>query len=160
MSVSADHWYVWIMSYSQEKYNLTFGIGLLLACYPLTAAAQTSGFIYVATNDPGGNVILQYNRAGDGSLTKISQSPTGGLGGTGNGVGNLDPLGSQDSLVLSESGSVLVAVNAGSNELSSLSAGTAGVHFLSKVSSGGSFPNSVAVRGSLVYAVNAHGTPN
>jgi len=118
------------------------------------------GFVYIATNQPAGNTVIEYIRALDGSLTQASQAPTGGLGGTGNGVGNLDPLGSQDSLVLNENGSVLLAVNAGSNELSSLTAGNSGVHLLSKVSSGGSFPNSVALKGRLVYVLNAHGTPN
>jgi 6-phosphogluconolactonase len=54
----------------------------------------------------------------------------------------------------------LLAINAGSNQLSSLSAGRSGVRLLSNISSGGSFPNSVALNGSLVYVVNAHGTPN
>jgi 6-phosphogluconolactonase (cycloisomerase 2 family) len=88
-----------------------------------------------------------------------SEVSTQGLGGTGNGVGALDPLGSQDSLVLTDGGSLLLAVNAGSNELSSLSASSSGLAFSSKVASGGLFPNSVAVYGTLVYVLNAH-TPN
>ena len=71
---------------------------LCLVAMPAHAATQsTTGFVYVATNNPCANVVVQYRRAGDGSLTKASQAATGGLGGTGNGVGNLDPLGSQDS---------------------------------------------------------------
>jgi 6-phosphogluconolactonase (cycloisomerase 2 family) len=103
-------------------------------------------------------MVIQYSRSSNGSLTKVSQAATGGLGGTGNGVGPLDPLGSQDSLFLS--GSTIVVVNAGSNQLSSLSAGAGGLKLLSTVSSGGSFPNSVAVNGTLVYVLNAHGTAN
>src|SRR5207237_5307566 len=109
---------------------------------------------------PSGNVVIQFARAGKGALTPASQASTGGLGGTGNGVGALDPLGSQDSLVLTAGGTMVLAVNAGSNELSSLSAGSAGLKLLSKVPSAGTFPNSVAVNGTLVYVVNAHGTPN
>jgi len=89
-------------------------------------------------------------------LKKRSMVPTGGLGGTGNGVGALDPLGSQDSLVLSGDGTRVLAVNAGSNDLSVLGAGENGLKLLSKISSGGEFPNSVAVRGNLVYVLNAH----
>lgn len=93
-------------------------------------------------------------------LKKISQVSTGGLGGAGNGVGALDPLGSQDSLVLSGTGSLLLVVNAGSNQVSSLRAGGAGLALLSTVASGGVFPNSIALNGNLVYVLNAHGTPN
>src|SRR5438067_5638447 len=134
--------------------------GVLTAAAARVPSAQSSGFVYVATNQPSGNVVIQFARAGNGALTPASQASTGGLGGTGNGVGALDPLGSQDSLVLTADGTVVLAVNAGSNELSSLSAGSAGLKLLSKVPSGGTFPNSVAVNGTLVYVVNAHGTPN
>jgi 6-phosphogluconolactonase len=126
---------------------------------PTPAAAQTTGFVYVATNQPT-NEVIQYSRASNGLLTQTSEAATGGSGGTGNGVGNLDPLGSQDSLVLSANGSLLVVVNAGSDQVSSLAAGSTGLQLLGTVSSGGSFPNSVAVNGTLVYVLNAHGTPN
>jgi len=121
----------------------------------------TEGFVYIATNLPSGNHIIQFSRKSNGSLTRVGEPvATGGNGGTGNGVGPLDPLGSQDSLVLANAGSLIVAVNAGSNSLSSLSAGNSGVTLISVVSSNGVFPNSVAVRGDLVYVLNAHGTPN
>src|SRR5206468_12573389 len=119
-----------------------------------TAATHTAGFVYVATNQPSGNTVVQYSRAGNGRLTKVAEVPTAGLGGTGNGVGALDPLGSQDSLVLSGTGSLLLVVNAGSNELSSMQAGGAGLRLLSKVPSGGSFPNSVALNGNVVCVLN------
>jgi 6-phosphogluconolactonase len=138
-----------------------FSLALMfaLACQT-TAAAQGGGFVYVATNQTTGNAVIQFARSSNGSLKKISQVSTGGLGGAGNGVGPLDPLGSQDSLVLSGTGSLLLVVNAGSNQVSSLRAGGAGLALLSTVASGGVFPNSVALNGNLVYVLNAHGTPN
>src|SRR4051812_13919081 len=87
---------------------LIAGLGLFPVWLPVHLAAQTSGFVYVATNQTGGNTIVQYSRATDGSLTKIGERSTGGLGGAGNGVGNVDPLGSQDSLVLDGTGSLLL----------------------------------------------------
>jgi 6-phosphogluconolactonase (cycloisomerase 2 family) len=89
-------------------------------------------------------------------------------------------LGSQDSLVLSGDGLVLLAVNAGSNELSVLGlnghdhqrnafpSDAADQFFerrhlvlLSKTGSGGTFPNSVSISGDLVYVLNSQGTsPN
>jgi 6-phosphogluconolactonase len=140
-----------------------FGV-VIFCCMvaPVTPAAHSSssGFAYVMTNDPSGNAVVQYSRNGDGSLTELSRTPTGGLGGTGNGVGALDPLGSQDSLVLNGTGTMLLAVNAGSNQLSALAASSTSVRLLNTVSSKGSFPNSVALNGNLVYVLNAHGAPN
>jgi hypothetical protein len=114
-------------------------------------AFGASGFVYVATNQPTGNAVVQYSRASNGSLTKIAEVSTGGKGGTGNGVGNLDPLGSQDSLVLNDVGSLLLVVNAGSNELSALQAGGAGLKLLSKVSSGG--PSRTAWRSMAIWSM-------
>jgi 6-phosphogluconolactonase (cycloisomerase 2 family) len=136
---------------------LTLTVATALLCKPALAA---SGFVYIATNQPSGNKVVQYVRSSDGMLTRVAQVATGGKGGTGNGVGNLDPLGSQDSMVLNDTGSLLLVVNAGSNELSSMQAGGAGLKLVSKVSSGGVFPNSVALRGDLVYVLNARETPN
>ena len=104
---------------------------------PAKAAEETSGSVYVMTNQPTGNKVIEYHRASNGSLRQNSIVSTGGLGGTGNGVGTLDPLGSQNSLVLSGDGARLLAVNAGSNELSVLAAGSGGLKLLSKAPSGG-----------------------
>ena len=136
---------------------LILTIATSLLCKPALAA---SGFVYVATNQPSGNAVVQFARSSNGMLTKVAQVATGGTGGTGNGVGNLDPLGSQDSLVLNGTGNLLLVVNAGSNELSSMQAGGAGLKLLSKIPSQGAFPNSVALYGDLVYVLNAHETPN
>ena len=142
--------------------RVSFVIALL--CWMSSKAlASGAGFVYVMTNDPNGNSVIQYSRASDGSLTQFSEALTDGLGGTGNGVGALDPLGSQDSLVLAGS-SVLIAVNAGGEgrlpgTLSALRVDSSGLHLLNSLSSGGSFPHSVAVNGNLVYVLNAHSTP-
>jgi len=129
---------------------------LAVLSQPVTAAAQESGFVYAATNNQAGNAVVQYIRSIDGRLAKVNEVSTGGKGGTGNGVGKLDPLGSQDSLVLDDVGSLLLVVNAGSNQLSALQAGSAGLKLLSTVPSGGNFPNSVALNGNLIYVLNAH----
>src|ERR1051326_7381808 len=93
---------------------------VFLSRVPPAAAEETSGSVYVMTNQPTGNAVIGYHRASNGLLKKRDMVPTGGLGGTGNGVGALDPLGSQDSLVLSGDGTRLLAVNAGSNDLSEI----------------------------------------
>lgn len=127
---------------------------------PTVPAEQDAGFVYIATNQPSGNTVMQFSRSVSGALSIRAQASTGGLGGTGNGVGALDPLGSQDSLLLLGSGEQLLVVNAGSNTLSSMAATGGRLELRSQVASGGQFPNSVAAHENLVYVLNAHGTPN
>jgi 6-phosphogluconolactonase (cycloisomerase 2 family) len=124
-----------------------------LTCF--SASAQNSGgdnFVYVMSNKNPGNSIIQFRRSATGSLTWVREVPTGG-GGTG--ANGADPLGSQDSVVLSGDGQLLLAVNAGSDEVSVLSTRNGQLNWLSKASSGGTFPNSVTLSGDLVYVLNA-----
>ena len=114
--------------------------------------------VYLMTNKTH-NSIIQFLRDPDGLLKRVREIPTGG---SGTGPTGVDPLGSQDSLVLSGDGHLLLAVNAGSNELSILEVNAGGnLSWRDKVSSGGEFPNSVALSGDLVYVLNAKGAkPN
>lgn len=135
---------------------------LSMASPPLVRAAPPtrSGFVYVATNDPQGNAVIRFQRAANGLLARRGETRTGGAGGTGNGVSALDPLGSQNSVVLAGPGGPLLVVNAGSDSVSSIDIGGDRDFLIGAVPSGGSFPNSIAVDGNLVYVLNAHGTPN
>jgi 6-phosphogluconolactonase (cycloisomerase 2 family) len=82
-------------------------------------------------------------------------------GGSGTGATAVDPLGSQDSLVLSGDGHLLLAVNAGSNEISVLEVENGKLFLRDKIGSGGDFPNSVTLFGDLVYVLNTKGaTPH
>jgi 6-phosphogluconolactonase len=121
---------------------------------------DTGSAVYVMTNDPSRNAVLMFRRGADGQLTLVDRRATGGRGGTGNGVGAVDPLGSQDSLIANGDASRLLAVNAGSDEISSIGVSERGLTLISKVKSGGDFPNSVALHRDLVYVLNAHGAPN
>ncbi len=136
-------------------------IGVFLALHSLNLNAQNSqgdNFVYVMSNKNPGNSIIQFRRASNGSLTWVREVATGGNGSGANGA---DPLGSQDSLVLGGDGLRLVAVNAGSNEVSVFGTIAGRLTWLSKSSSGGVFPNSVALSGDLVYVLNKNGaTPN
>jgi 6-phosphogluconolactonase (cycloisomerase 2 family) len=127
---------------------------------PDMRSEQEAGFVYIATNQPSGNTVIQFSRSPSGALLRRAEVSTGGLGGTGNGVGALDPLGSQDSLLLLGSGTQLLVVNAGSNTLASMAAAGGRLELRNRVESGGQFPNSVAAHENLVYVLNAHGTPN
>jgi hypothetical protein len=115
------------------------------------------GVVFVQTNEVGGNKIDVFNRGDDGRLSLAGAYPTGGLGGTAAGAVS-DRLASQGSLVLSESGKTLVAVNAGSDTVTSFRVHGNRLQLRSIASSGGQFPASVAVSGRLVYVLNSGGT--
>src|SRR5262249_53477208 len=76
------------------------------------------------------------------------------------GLGSGGGLGSQGALVLSEDGSLLFAVDAGSNEISSFAVDGASLRLVGHVSSGGTFPISLTVHDGLPYVLNAGGEGN
>jgi 6-phosphogluconolactonase (cycloisomerase 2 family) len=110
--------------------------------------------VFVQTDNSAGNTIVAYHRNHDGTLTLDHTYATGGRGGKLNGS-VVDHLGSQGSLVANAEGSLLFAVNAGSNTLSVFSVAGDRLHLLQVVNSGGDFPVSVAVHDNLVYVLNA-----
>jgi hypothetical protein len=110
--------------------------------------------VYVQTDDPNGNQILDYQIATNGQLVGGQAYSTGGLGGIA-AQSAVDPLASQDSVVLAEDGHVLLTVNAGSDSVSVFLVTGHGLLLTQVISSGGQFPNSIAVHGNLVYVLNS-----
>jgi 6-phosphogluconolactonase len=111
------------------------------------------GHVYVDDNTAVSNTIGAFDRHLDGSLTPVPGSPfaTGGVG-TGAGIP------SQGAIQLSRDGRYLIAVDAGSDQVSVLQIQPFGGLSLvpgGVVSSGGFDPVSVAVHGNLVYVANA-----
>jgi len=134
---------------------------LLLLFQPLRVladddGARAAGVVYVMSNATA-NTVLVFQRNANGSVAKVQEVSTQGQGaGTGS-----DSLGSQGALTLSGDGRLLLAVNAGSGEISSLSVTrSGGLKFVGKAASGGTMPVSVALRGDTAYVLNAAGTPN
>lgn len=109
-----------------------------------------SGTVYTMTNEAAGNHVKSYDRAANGMLSTSGSFATGGLG-TGISLGN------QGGLVLSEDGSKLLVVNAGSNEISVFKVKPKGLTLTDKVNSGGIQPVSITIHDDLVYVVNAGG---
>jgi 6-phosphogluconolactonase len=125
---------------------------------PAAASASTSaspvvGQVYVNDNTAGTNTIGVFDRHADGTLTPQPGSPVP-TGGAGTGAG----LAEQGAIQITPDGRFVIAVDAGSNQVSvlrilgngSLSLVPGGV-----VSSGGILPDSVAVHGNLVYVANS-----
>jgi 6-phosphogluconolactonase len=122
-----------------------------------SASADTTspvvGYTYVNDNTPVANTIAGFDRHADGSLTPIPGSPFA-AGGVGLGSG----LASQGAIQVTGDGRYLLAVDAGSNQISVLRITADGVPVLvgQPVSSGGIKPVSVAVsRSGLVYVANS-----
>ncbi len=110
------------------------------------------GHVYLDGNTTGTNTIAAYNRAANGALTPTPGSPFA-AGGSGLGAG----LGSEGAIQLAENGRFVLAVDAGSNQISVLQTNPDGSLTKvpgSPVSSGGVEPVSIAVHGNLVYVAN------
>src|SRR5215471_20877605 len=70
--------------------------------------------VFLATNDANHNEVITFVRNPDGTLEEGKRFATGGRGSG----GNNDPLESQGSLTLTSDRSELLAVNAGSGQIS------------------------------------------
>ena len=127
---------------------------------PASASASASngpspvvGHVYVNDNTKPANTIGAFDRHADGTLTPEAGSPFW-AGGAGTGAG----LASQGALQFSADGRFLIAVDAGSNQISVLrvhSDGSLSVVPGGVVSSRGVLPDSLAVHGDLVYVANS-----
>ena len=138
------------------------GGGLLAAAIgivgvPAVASASTPspvvGYTYIDGNTAKANTIDGYARHADGSLTALAGSPFA-AGGAGLGTG----LASQGAIQVTQDGRYLLAVDAGSNQISVLRITAGGVPVLvgQPASSDGIKPVSVAVSPfGLVYVANS-----
>jgi 6-phosphogluconolactonase len=125
-----------------------------------------SGRVYVLTNAAAANTVVIFDRAADGALQRMQEVPTGGLG---SGPAPIpppfppgpgpNPLDSQDGLKMSDDGRFLLAVNAGSDDLSVLAVTQKGLRVVDKVPSGGAYPVSIAIHRAVVYVLNFGGRP-
>jgi 6-phosphogluconolactonase len=136
---------------------LTFGA--------MGAQAHEQGAAYAMTNSPDDNQIVVFGRGNDGLLTMVDTVSTGGKGSG----GGTDPLASQGSLVLADDDGhhgwirhggghgddqLLLAVNAGSNDVSVFRVKGNGIMLQDRTGSGGTKPVSVTVFGKWVYVLN------
>lgn len=102
--------------------------------------------VYTETNAAAGNAVLAYQNI-NGVLSNVGTFATGGLG-SGNGLGSQGAVFADDDHLL--------AVNAGSNQVSLFSINDDGSLTLEDIeSSGGVRPVSVALRDEVAYVVNA-----
>ena len=143
-----------MLSYLRGGIALLVLTGLLaFAGSALASPAPVVGHVYVDGNTTGVNTITGYDRHADGRLSQISGSPffAGGAG-----TGSSIP--SQGAIQISSDGRYVLAVDAGSNQISVLRIRRDGALRLvpgAVVSSGGSDPASLAEHDGVVYVANA-----
>jgi 6-phosphogluconolactonase len=111
--------------------------------------SHAAGGVFTQTNDAAGNAVVAYVRRADGSLSYRGTYSTGGLGSA-----PASGLGSQGAVLLTPNNRVLLATNAGSNDISSFALGKDGLTLVTTISSGGTRPGSVAATNRVVYALN------
>lgn len=129
-------------------------------CWPV-------GMVYAMTNSAFCNEVVAFRRSKDGTLVRIGAFPTGGRGTGTDEVSpatpqdGVDPLASQGSLVVNYDGTLLFAVNAGSNSISSFRIKKDGRLVLVDIeSSGGLQPNTLAVFHDILYVANVGAAVN
>ncbi len=125
---------------------------ILTLSVALASTANAQGLLFAATNATAGNEVVTWTRDAQGQFTLLNSFATGG---TGTGAG----LGSQGAVTLSSDNRWLLAVNAGSDDVSVFRVVPTGLMLTDTEPSGGTMPISVTISGDLVYVLNA-GVPN
>ena len=123
-------------------------ISVLTGTHQGARAEESLAAVYTMSNATSGNRILAFHRAPNGALTPAGSFATGGLG-TGGGLGN------QGGLTLSGNDRWLLAVNAGSHDVSLFATDDDGLRLVDRAPSGGTQPVSVTIHRDLVYVLNA-----
>lgn len=132
---------------------LAFLAVLVFAGSALASPSPVVGHVYVDDNTAGSNTISGYDRHADGTLSPIPSSP---FFAGGSGTGSSIP--SQGAIQISSDGRYVLAVDAGSNQISVLRIRPDGTLRLVSdrvVYSNGSDPVSIAEHDGLVYVANA-----
>ena len=133
-------------------------LSVLLALVPMTAFGgnlHSAGAVYVMTNAPKVNEVVVFERNFRGRLTLTDSFATEGAGSG----GGIDPLGSQGALILSTNQRWLIAVNAGSDNISSykVRAADGQVQLWENIAAEGNKPIDIATTasGRYLYVLNA-----
>ena len=108
--------------------------------------------VFAMTNQPG-NALVMYLRDINGGLSTGVAYATGG-------AGTNASLGSQGAVAVTIDGAWVMAANAASNDVSVFRVHLDSLELVGRTPSGGTRPVSIAVRGVLVYVLNAGGAGN
>jgi 6-phosphogluconolactonase (cycloisomerase 2 family) len=136
----------------------------MAAAAALALAACGTGITDNTGNDlPGAAVFAMTNQANNAVvmyLRGINGELSAGRSFSTQGAGTNASLGSQGALAVTGDGAWVLAANAGSNDITVFRVHSDSLQFISRTASGGTRPVSITTRGTLVYVLNAGGTPN
>ena len=133
-------------------------IALAIFAFGATAFAQNDddqressdrrgdGAVFAMTNAAGGNEITVYNRFGNGTIDRLRNVSTRGLG-----IGT--DLDTQGGLRLGRNNRFLYAVNAGSDDVTVFEVDGTRLRFVQKIYAGDE-PVSLTISGNLLYVLN------
>jgi 6-phosphogluconolactonase len=138
-------------SHSSRRKLIGLAVAALAVAAPAPALAHGGAAVFTETNATA-NAVQVFQQAGNGALAPGPAYPTGGAGTGAAG------LGSQGALALQRGW--LLAVNAGSNDISAFRVRGSHLELVNRVASGGSTPNSVTIHGDIAYVLNSGGTGN
>jgi len=139
----------------------------VLMALAIIGAAQTSvwgagatDIIWVESNSTAGNSILAFKNNGSGNPTFLGSTPAGGIG-VFDKTFALGPFDSDQNLIVNDDGTLLFAVNSGSNSIAVFRITPSGLQAVegSPFASGGSDPVSLGLKGDILAVVNKDQDP-
>ena len=140
---------------------------ILLAALAMVASVRTQAWsqqapdiIWLESNSTAGNSILAFKNDGTGTPTFLGSTPTGGIG-VFDKTFALGPFDSDQNLIVNPEGTLLFAVNSGSNSISVFHITPDGLQAASgsPFPSGGSDPVSLGLKGDVLVVVNKDQDP-
>jgi 6-phosphogluconolactonase (cycloisomerase 2 family) len=142
--------------------SLALLMALAVLCTVQTPAWGAGGtdVIWLESNSTAGNSILAFKNTGTASPIFLGSTPAGGIG-VFDKTFALGPFDSDQNLIVNEKGTLLFAVNSGSNSIAVFRITPHGLQLVegSPFASGGSDPVSVGLKGDILAVVNKDQDP-
>jgi 6-phosphogluconolactonase (cycloisomerase 2 family) len=149
------------LRFATRSFAVLAGLTLLWGVIQAPAwGAGVSDLIWVETNSTAGNSILTFLNNGTGTPTLVATTPAGGIG-VFDGTFALGPFDSDQNLIVNPEGTLLFAVNSGSNTIAVFHITANGLEPVngSPFPSGGSDPVSLGLTGNILTVVNKDQDP-
>jgi 6-phosphogluconolactonase (cycloisomerase 2 family) len=145
-----------------KRSSLALLMALAVLCTVQTPAWGAGGtdIIWLESNSTAGNSILAFKNTGTTSPTFLGSTPAGGIG-VFDGTFALGPFDSDQNLTVNDDGTLLFAVNSGSNSIAVFRITPSGLEPIegSPFASGGSDPVSIGLKGDILAVVNKDQDP-
>jgi 6-phosphogluconolactonase (cycloisomerase 2 family) len=139
---------------------LLMGLAIIATFQTPAWSAGVTDIIWLESNSTAGNSILAFKNTGTASPTFLGSTPAGGIG-VFDGTFALGPFDSDQNLTVNDDGTLLFAVNSGSNSIAVFRITPSGLQPVegSPFASGGSDPVSVGLKGDILAVVNKDQDP-